>query len=102
MNPIREAELIETRRHFFGRAAAGLVSGEGASDSPWAVQMPVTAGTRCICQFNRQRFGCTTLRTESKTRDLPVHVRSALAVGYVGLQTEDARVVRQGLARFGT
>ncbi|MBT3889193.1 MAG: DUF1501 domain-containing protein [Planctomycetaceae bacterium] len=24
MNPIREAELIETRRHFFGRAATGL------------------------------------------------------------------------------
>jgi hypothetical protein len=24
MHPIREAELIETRRHFFGRAATGL------------------------------------------------------------------------------
>ncbi|MCP3692510.1 MAG: DUF1501 domain-containing protein, partial [Planctomycetaceae bacterium] len=24
MNPLREAKLIETRRHFFGRAAAGI------------------------------------------------------------------------------
>ena len=24
MNPFREAALIETRRHFFGRAAAGI------------------------------------------------------------------------------
>ncbi|MEE3285174.1 MAG: sulfatase, partial [Planctomycetota bacterium] len=24
MNPLREAKLIETRRHFFGRTAAGI------------------------------------------------------------------------------
>ena len=24
MNPLREAQLVETRRHFFGRAAGGI------------------------------------------------------------------------------
>ncbi|MEC7567071.1 MAG: DUF1501 domain-containing protein [Planctomycetota bacterium] len=44
MNPIREAELIETRRHFFGRAATGL--GAAALTSlmnPSAFAGPTTA-----------------------------------------------------------
>ena len=78
MDPLLESGLIETRRHFFSRSAAGIGTAALASlanPQLFADSRP-TGGLPDVPHFAARA-----------KRHLPVHVRGTLSIGYVGLQT---------------
>ncbi len=88
MNPLRERELMMTRRQLFGRAAGGI-------------------GTAALASLLRARrlrrqgaARLSELQAESQARHLPAPIGRALADGSLRSQTQPRRPLRRRAPRF--